>query len=72
MRIHEFDENFASQLTKGATKLAPNLSKTAAAPATIRSGAQAGQQFLFSQAKDQIISGIRTVLISKVLAVTVK
>jgi hypothetical protein len=40
MRIHELDENFASQLIKGATKLAPNLSKSAA-PATIKSGAQA-------------------------------
>lgn len=31
MRIHELDENFASQLIKGATKLAPNISKTAPA-----------------------------------------
>ena len=35
MRIHELDENFGSQLIKGATKLAPNLSKTAA-PAVVK------------------------------------
>jgi len=57
MRIHELDENFASQLIKGATKLAPNLSKTAA-PATIKSGAQAGQQFLFSEFKQDIMPSI--------------
>ena len=61
MRIHELDENLASQLIKGATKLAPNLSKSAA-PATIKSGAQAGQQFLFSQFKDEILAGIRIAL----------
>jgi hypothetical protein len=61
MRIQELDENLASQLIKGATKLAPNLSKSAA-PATIKSGAQAGQQFLFSQFKDEIVSGINTAL----------
>jgi hypothetical protein len=61
MRIHELDENLASQLIKGATKLAPTLIKTAA-PAGVKSGAQAGQQFLFSQFKDEIISGINTAL----------
>jgi hypothetical protein len=61
MRIHELDENFASQLIKGATKLAPTLTKTAA-PATIKSGAQAGQQFLFSEFKDEILAGIRIAL----------
>jgi hypothetical protein len=58
MRIHELDENLGNALLKGASKLAPTLTKTA----TIKSGAQAGQQFLFSQFKDELLSGISTVL----------
>jgi hypothetical protein len=54
MRIYELDENFASQLIKGATKLAPNLSKSAA-PAI-------GQTFNLAAEKPVIIARLTRAL----------